>query len=200
LALLADFGVPTVPTRSAGNEEEAMAAFHDLSGGPVVLKTAAGSTHKSDVDGVRLGLRTGEELIRAYREMAARLGDQVLIQAMVPSGVEVGLGIVNDSQFGPLVMVGAGGRLIELLADRIMLMPPIDAASAARALDRIKVGRLLDGYRNQPPADLGAVVDVIVKLGVLATELGTHLQGLDLNPLIAGPAGAVAVDALIVNP
>jgi acetate---CoA ligase (ADP-forming) len=94
--------------------------------------------------------------------------------------------------------VAAGGKLIEVLRDRRMGAPPLDPARARRLLDRLSVRPLLDGVRDRPPADLGAVAEAIVRLSVLATDLGDLIEELDVNPLICGPDGCVAVDALVV--
>jgi acetate---CoA ligase (ADP-forming) len=197
LRLLADYGIPTVPSRTASTAETAVDAASEL-GWPVALKSAAsGVAHKSDVRGVRLGLRDAAAVRAAYDDVA-RLGPEVVVQAMAPSGVELALGIVRDEQFGPLVLVAAGGTLIEVVRDRVLGLPPIDTARARRMLDRLAVRPLLDGMRGSPPADVDAVVHAITRVSVLAIELGDRLDALDVNPLIAAPTGAVAVDALVV--
>ncbi len=134
-ALLADYGVPMVAYRSAISIDEVLAAAETV-GYPVALKTAApGVAHKSEVDGVRLHLTDPASLRTGYEEMAGALGPSVLVAAMAPPGVEVALGIVHDETFGPLVLVAAGGILVELLEDRRLGLPPLDAPRAAR-LDR----------------------------------------------------------------
>jgi acyl-CoA synthetase (NDP forming) len=198
LALLSDFGVPVVPARRASTPEEASGAAREL-GFPVVLKTAApGVLHKSEVDGVRLGIAGEEELAAAYADLAARLGPTVTVARMAPPGVELHLGIVRDAQFGPLVMVAAGGVLVELLADRRLGLPPLDEPRARRLVDGLRARRLLDGVRGRPPADVDALVRALVRLSVLAVDLGDHIEALDANPVICGPQGCVAVDALVV--
>ncbi len=198
LSLLADFGVPVVEHQVVGSEEGAVAAAHRI-GWPVALKTAAsGATHKSDVAGVKLGLTGQDELVPAYRELSERLGPTVTIAAMVPPGVELALGLVRDAQFGPLVLVAAGGVLVELLKDRRLALPPVDDAAADRLLARLTVRRLLDGVRGAPAADVASVRHAIVALSSLATALGDRIAELDVNPLIAGPNGCVAVDALVL--
>jgi len=122
----------------------------------------------------------------------------VLDQHQVPSGVEFALGIWRDPLLGPLVLVAAGGTLVELLAERAVALPPLDAVTARRLLDGLTVSRLLAGHRGGPVLDLDAAVAAIVAIGQLAHELGDHLDALDLNPLIVGVHGAVAVDALVV--
>jgi hypothetical protein len=112
--------------------------------------------------------------------------------------VELALGVVADPQFGPLVMVAAGGVLVEVLRDRRFALPPVDRERALGMLDRLAVRPLLDGVRGARPVDLDAVADAIARLSVLAVDLGDRLTALDVNPLIAGPAGCAAVDALVV--
>jgi acyl-CoA synthetase (NDP forming) len=198
LALLGDWGVPVVAAEVAVDLEEAVAAAGRV-GWPVALKTAApGVVHKSDVGGVRLGLDAPDRLVAAYAELAERLGPRVLVAAMAGPGVELALGVVVDPQFGPLVMVGAGGVLVEVVRDRRFALPPVDHRQARDLLDRLAVRPLLDGVRGAPPADLDAVARAVVDLSVLAVDLGDRLAALDVNPLIAGPGGCVAVDALVV--
>jgi hypothetical protein len=108
------------------------------------------------------------------------------------------LGVVRDDQFGPLVLVAAGGVLVEILRDSRMALPPVDLAGARRLLDRLAVRPLLDGVRGAPPVDLDAVARAVVALSCLAEALGDRIAALDVNPLIAGPSGCLAVDALVV--
>jgi acetate---CoA ligase (ADP-forming) len=198
LALLRDWGVPVVAAEVAGGLEEALAAAGRI-GWPVALKTAApGVVHKSDVGGVRLGLDGPGRLAAAYADLAERLGPRVLVAAMAGPGVELALGVVADPQFGPLVMVAAGGVLVEVLGDRRFALPPVDHGQAMAMLDRLAVRPLLDGVRGAPPADLDAVARAVVDLSVLAVDLGDRLAALDVNPLVAGPDGCVAVDALVI--
>ena len=198
LDLVADFGVATPRRRLVGSAEEAVAAAAAL-GGPVALKTAAGGrAHKSDVDGVRLGLAGAEAVRAAYGDMAGRLGPRCLVAAMAPPGVELAAGIVVDPQFGPLVMVAAGGTLVETLRDRRFLLPPATARDARRALDALACRPLLDGARGREAADLEAVATALARLALLARTLGDVIAEADVNPLIAGARGCVAVDALVV--
>ncbi|HLE43695.1 MAG TPA: acetate--CoA ligase family protein [Methylomirabilota bacterium] len=148
LALLSDFGVPVVRIERAEGSDQAVAAAERI-GWPVALKTAAPRVqHKSDVGGVRLGLGDRTALVDAYRELRASLGPNVTVAAMAPAGVEIHLGIVRDPQFGPLVLVAAGGVLVEVLKDRRLALPPLDDVRARRLIDRLKVRPLLDGVRG----------------------------------------------------
>jgi succinyl-CoA synthetase beta subunit len=199
LALLGDWGVPVAAAEVANSLEEALAAAERV-GWPVVLKTAApGIAHKSDVGGVVLGLEEPDRLAAAYEQLAGRLGPRVLVTTMAGPGVELALGVVHDPQFGPLVMVAAGGVLVEVLRDRRFALPPVDHPRALAMLDRLAVRPLLDGVRGAPAADLDAVADAIVCLSDLALDLGPSLAALDVNPLIASPSGCVAVDALVLT-
>jgi acyl-CoA synthetase (NDP forming) len=198
LAMLADWGIPVVAAEVATDLEGALAAAGRV-GWPVALKTAApGLVHKSDVGGVRLGLDGPERLAAAYADLAGRLGPRVVVAAMAAPGVELALGVVADPQFGPLLMVAAGGVLVEVLGDRRFALPPVDHGRALAMLDRLAVRPMLDGARGGPPADLDAVAGAVVRLSDLALELGDRLAAVDVNPLVAGPGGCLAVDALVV--
>lgn len=197
--LLADYGIPVPPTLPAASLPEAITAAERI-GWPVALKTAAvGVMHKSDAGGVRLGIADAAALAAAYAEMSRSLGPEVTVSAMVPPGAELALGIVRDPQFGPLVMAGAGGVLVELLADRVFGLPPLDETRAQDMLGRLRARRLLDGFRGTPVSDVTAVAGAIVRLSALAGDVGDLLSGLDINPLIAGPSGCVAVDVLVAR-
>jgi acyl-CoA synthetase (NDP forming) len=194
--LLRDYGIATARTRYAGGAPAALAAAADI-GYPVVLKTAEpGVAHKSDAGGVVLGIGGPAGLEAAYAGLAARLGPRVLVCETAEPGIELSAGIVTDGDLGPLVVVGAGGVLVEHLADRAVALPPVGAAGARRMLSRLRAARLLAGFRGRPPADLGAIAAAITAVSTIAGELGGALAALDVNPLICGPAGAVAVDVL----
>lgn len=198
LGLLSDYEVPTVRSVIAGSLDDVLTAAEDI-GYPIALKTAVpGIEHKSDVGGVRLGLAHAAEVAGAYRDLADRLGPQVAVAAMAPPGVEMHLGIVHDEQFGPLVLVAAGGVLVEVLNDRRLALPPLDVARATRLIDRLRSRSLLAGVRGQPPADVDSLANAVVALSWLAHDLGDHIEALDANPVIVGVDGCVAVDALII--
>jgi acetate---CoA ligase (ADP-forming) len=199
LELLREYGIVTAAVREASAADGVLAAAEQI-GYPVVLKTADPAlTHKSDARGVLLGLRDRAELARAYADLSARLGPRVLICESVPAGTELAVGIARDPDLGPLIVVGAGGVLVELLADRAVALPPVDERTARQMLAGLRVARLLAGVRGAPPADLAAVVRAIVSVSAVATELGSQLAALDVNPLICGPDGAVAVDVLALG-
>ena len=104
----------------------------------------------------------------------------------------------SDPALGPMVVVAAGGVLVELMADRAVALPPVSHAGAVRMLDRLRLRPLLDGFRGAPPVDLDALADVVVAVSLLARDHGTRIDALDLNPVVATPEGAVAVDVLII--
>jgi len=196
--LLRDYGIAVAATRPAGSQAGALAAAGDI-GYPVVLKTdEPGIAHKSDVGGVVQDVRDPDALRAAYQDLAERLGRRVLVCETIPAGPELSLGLARDHELGPLLVVGAGGVLVELLADRAVALPPVSPGQAHQMLGTLRVARLLAGVRGQPGADLDAVAAAITGLSELATELGDVLEALDINPLICGPDRAVAVDALAV--
>jgi acyl-CoA synthetase (NDP forming) len=195
--LLADYGVPVVPTLPAASRRQALAAAERI-GWPVVLKTAAaGVAHKTEVGGVRLGVTDADTLARAYEDMARSLGPDVTVSGSARPGVELALGVVRDPQFGPLVMAAAGGVLVEVVSDRAFGLPPLDLIRAETMLSRLKTRRLLDGFRDVPACDVTAVAHALVRVSALAADVGDLIGGLDVNPLIAGPSGCVAADVLI---
>jgi acyl-CoA synthetase (NDP forming) len=198
LALAADFGVMVVPNRVVGSVEEAVAAADALCY-PVVLKTlAAGIDHKFDHGGVALHLASPAAVAAAYRDMAGRLGPRGLVQAHAAVGTEIFLGMTMDPQFGPLLTLGLGGVFVEVLRDVVTFLPPVDAEMAVSYLRRLRGFALLDGARNRPRADLRALADSVARFSVLASSLAGSVREIDINPIIAGPAGAFAVDALVV--
>jgi acetate---CoA ligase (ADP-forming) len=197
LELLASAGVPVVATSRARTLTEAVGAAVGI-GFPVALKTA-GAAHKTEVGGVVLGLRDEAELRAAYDRLRP-LGDEVLVQAMAPTGVELSLGVVRDAHLGPLVVLAAGGVLVELLAERAVALPPIDERQAGLLLDELpKVSALLDGHRGGGAADRGAVARAVVVVSQVALAWD-RLEALDVNPLVCGPEGVLAVDALGPHP
>jgi hypothetical protein len=108
------------------------------------------------------------------------------------------VGLVHDNQFGPLVLVAAGGILVELLGDRRLALPPLDESRALSMIDRLRTRPLLDGVRGAPAADVGALARVVVAFSRLASDLGDRLAAVDANPVVCGPDGCVAVDALVL--
>ncbi|MFL6033395.1 MAG: acetate--CoA ligase family protein [Rubrobacteraceae bacterium] len=195
LRMLADYGIPTARTSAAADLDGVLGAAERI-GYPVALKTATAS-HKTEVNGVILGLEDDDALSDAYSGMAGRLGPAATVQEMSEPGVEMALGVVSDPQFGPLVMVSAGGVLIETLRDRLLALPPLDETRARRLIDRLEARPLLDGVRGRPAASVDALAWSMARLSLLAQDLGDLIGALDVNPIIVGPRRCVAVDALV---
>jgi acyl-CoA synthetase (NDP forming) len=196
--LLREYGIPVVHARAAATRAAALAAADEI-GYPVVVKTdEPGIAHKSDVGGVRLGLAGPAEAGAAYDDLARRLGPRVVVCETAAPGIELALGIVRDPALGPLLVISAGGVLVEIMAERAVLLAPVTRSAGMAALARLRIAPALAGSRGQPAADLGAVADAITGLSRLACDLGDTLEALDINPLICTPSGAVAVDALLI--
>jgi acetyl coenzyme A synthetase (ADP forming)-like protein len=189
--LLQSYGIPVVAERTAATVEEAIAAAEEL-GYPVVLKTAVAGAHKTEVGGVALDLRDEA----AVREAGERIGAPFLVQPLVRGGVELLVGAVEDPVFGPLVALGPGGTLAELIGAAAFRLAPLTDADADELVQTEKVSRLLGGYRGAPAADLRGVTQLLLRVGRLVDDV-PELAELDLNPVIAGPQGCVAVDARI---
>ncbi len=169
-------------------------------GYPVVMKTAGEAlAHKSEVGGVILNIRSPEEAAAAASRLA-KLADTVLVEQMVADGVaEILVGVIVDADFGLTLVLGAGGVLTELLQDSQSLLPPFTRESVLAALQRLRVNRLLSGFRGKPAGDVPALVEAILAVGRYAEDHLGSLAELDVNPIIVRPlgAGVVAVDALI---
>jgi acyl-CoA synthetase (NDP forming) len=197
-AALAAFGVRVPQSRVVKAHDAAAAA--EAIGFPVVMKAASESLeHKSDVGGVVINIRTRAEAT-ATADRLARLSDTLLVEEMVADGVaEVLIGMTVDPQFGQVLVLGAGGVLTELLRDTVSLLPPFTAPAIKSALMRLKVSKLLTGYRGRPPGDIAALVETALACTRYAEANIDTLLELDINPVIVRPAGrgAVAVDALI---
>ena len=199
LDLLAELGLPVVAHRLAENLSDAIRCAGEL-GYPVALKTAAlGASHKSDVGGVKLRLDGPEALSVAYEEMRDRLGPRVVVAAMSEAGVELSLGMIRDAQFGPVVMLGSGGVLVEILNDVVFAVPPFGVARARESLDRLAVAPILAGIRGEPAVDMNYLCEVVSRFSVIAADVDERVTEIDVNPLIAGAWGCVAVDALVVS-
>jgi acyl-CoA synthetase (NDP forming) len=195
LRLLDSYGIAFAETLTAATGEQARQAAEAI-GYPVVLKTG-GLAHKTELDGVRLGLGDEAALDAAYRDISDRLGPTVTVSRQVDQGVELGLGSITDPQFGPVVVISAGGTLIEMLADSVALLPPLDPRQARRAIDRLAVSTLLSGVRGSPPADPEALSELVARFSELVADQAGIVESIDLNPIIAGPDGATAVDVLV---
>jgi len=195
--LLAGYGVPVPSSRVVRSAGEAAAAAGEL-GYPVVVK-ALGVTHKTEVAGVRLDLGSADEVSAAVMEMSG-LSESYLIEKMVEGVVaELIVGVARDEQFGPYLLVGGGGIMVELMKDSASLLLPITRERVLHALGRLKCAPLFGGFRGAPPADLKAAADVILAVAGMVENDPSSIIELDINPLMLLPEGqgVVAADALI---
>ncbi len=205
--ILAAYSIPTVPTRVATNEEEALELANEF-GFPVVLKLYSKTiTHKSDVGGVKLNLRGAATIRRAYREIEESVRSKhgsdafsgVTVQPMIArDGFEFILGSSLDPQFGPVLLFGAGGQLVEIFKDRALGLPPLTATLARRMMEQTKIYGALKGVRGRKAVDLDALAQLLVRFSQLVVEQ-RWISEIDINPLLAsGDDGFIALDARVV--
>jgi acyl-CoA synthetase (NDP forming) len=190
-ALLSAYGIPVVAEQTAANSDEAIAAAGAI-GYPVVVKTAAAGAHKTETGGVALDLGDEEQV----REAVERIGGPVIVQQYLKGGTELLAGAVQDPVFGPLVAFGPGGVFAELIGDATFRIAPLTDVDAEELVTGGKAGHLVAGFRGAPAADRAALEDLVHRLGRLAEDF-PEVSELDLNPVIAGPDGCVAVDARV---
>lgn len=205
--ILAAYGIPAVPTEAASSPETAVTAA-SLFGFPVALKILSPDiTHKSDIGGVALNLRSEAELQTAAEAMLQRVKrrrpeariDGFTVQPMIrrPRAHELIVGALTDPIFGPAIMFGQGGVGVEVIGDRAVALPPLNLHLANDLIDRTKVSRLLSGYRDFPPVDRKALATVLVRVAQLIAD-HAEICELDINPLYADDQGLVALDARII--
>lgn len=203
--LLAHAGIPVTEAHLARSRAEAE-RLADTIGYPVVLKVVSGDIpHKSDVGGVQLNLSDRAAVGTAYNQILdsvrARRPDAhiegVSVQRQAPPGIEVIVGLTTDLQFGSVIMFGLGGVLVEVLRDVAFRVVPLTARDAREMIREVKGFALLQGYRGTPPADLGALEALLLKVSELA-QRHPEIAELDLNPVFAYPDGVLAVDARVV--
>ncbi|MBF5005072.1 acetate--CoA ligase family protein [Diaphorobacter caeni] len=201
-ALLAQYGLPVNAGRLATSAEDAADAAAAM-GFPVVMKIVSPDiVHKTEAGGVALNLRSADEAASAYARLIANARaykadahlEGVLVQAMAQGEVELLIGARSDPQFGPMVVFGAGGVLVELLADRVVASAPLAAQDVGAALDALPIGHLLNGYRGRT-LDRDGVIDAIVRVSWLANDLRVADFELDINPLMVARERCIAVDA-----
>jgi acetate---CoA ligase (ADP-forming) len=199
--LLSAFGLPVARSREVTTVQAAAATAAEF-GGRVALKAIAPDLiHKSDVGAVRLDVEA-QDVERVGAEIASTIGaaghklDGYLVQTMASPGVELIVGLVGDPAFGPLIALGAGGTTAELIRDIQVRLAPLGRRETAEMLRSLRMFPLLDGYRGSPHADLAAVEDVVLRMSVLAAE-HPEIAECDCNPVIAGPDGALIVDARV---
>ena len=205
--LLAAYGLPVVSDAVVQNEDEAALAGAKT-GYPVVLKLESPDIlHKTEAGVVRLNLRDESSLRNGYREIMANAAkispppkiSGVLVQAMIPAGLEVVVGCRCDPIFGPLVLVGLGGIFVELLRDTTTALAPVNRKEALALLSQLKGAKLFDGFRGSEAIDRNALADIVVRASELADDLRDAVQEIDINPLICSGQRIVAVDALITR-
>jgi acyl-CoA synthetase (NDP forming) len=203
--LLKQAGVSVVETKLARSKDEAIAISREL-GFPVVLKIASVDVvHKSDAGGVKLGLRTSQQVGKAFDDIMKSIKAQfpqakiqgVSVQKMAREGTEVIIGMSKDAQFGPVIMFGLGGILVEILKDVSFRIVPLAKRDAREMIREIKGYPLLEGYRGREPVDVANLEDLILKVSSFV-EQHPEIKELDLNPIFAYKDGAVAVDARVV--
>ncbi|MGH2544883.1 MAG: acetate--CoA ligase family protein [Ardenticatenaceae bacterium] len=192
-ALLEAYGIPLAPARLVNTAYEAALAASAL-GFPVALKAIAPElTHKSDAGLVRLNLDTAvgvrDTALALLHATAQHELEGLLVQRMAPAGVEMLVGLTADATFGPVLALGSGGVLVELLDDVVLRLPPLTPSQAAAMLRETRSWRLLQGFRGGPPASVAALVELLMQLSRLAVEQAARLLSLDLNPVIVLPDG-----------
>jgi len=204
--LLAAYGIPTVETRVAASEADAVACANEL-GYPVVLKLWSETiTHKTDVGGVRLNLQSAAAVRSAYRAIKAAVRTHaglahflgVTVQPMISSdGYELIIGSSLDPQFGPVLLFGTGGQLVEVFQDRALALPPLTTTLARRMIERTRIFTALKGVRGRAPVDLAALDELLVRFSLLVAEQ-RWISEIDINPLLASPDRLVALDARVL--
>lgn len=203
--MLQKAGIPVVETRLATSKKEAISISKEM-GFPVAMKIISQDiVHKSDVGGVKLGLDNPSQVNKSYTSLISSIRQKmpqaaiggVSIQKMTPPGLELIIGMTEDPQFGPVIMFGLGGILVEVLKDVSFRLVPLTKMDAAEMVREIKGYPLLLGFRGQQPVDIDHLQDLLVKISDFI-ESNPKIKELDLNPLIASQNGIVAVDARIV--
>jgi acyl-CoA synthetase (NDP forming) len=197
LAMLGEFGISVASSRATSTRDEFPGIAAEL-GYPLVLKTDARDiVHKTDHRGVVLDIRDDDELLAAYDDLSGRLGPHVIVASMVPAGIEMILGMRQDPQFGPVVIIGFGGIHAEGIRDVTFVLPPFDSAHARRCIDRLQLRPLLDDTRGTA-CDIDAFAEAAARYSTLVDALRDELIEGDVNPVIVGADGCRAVDALFV--
>jgi len=203
--LLSEAGIPVVETKLATSKQEAIAISKKL-GFPVALKIVSPEiTHKSDVGGVKLDLKASKQVEAAYEEILSAVKqkyphaviDGVSVQKMARPGTEVIVGMTKDAQFGPVLMFGLGGILVELLKDVSFRIVPFEREDAREMIREIKGYPILEGFRGREPADVSILEEILLKISRFVDD-HPEIKELDLNPIFAYKDGAVTVDARII--
>ena len=204
--VLALYGIPTVETRLASNESQAGECAETI-GFPVALKLNSETiTHKSDVGGVKLNLRNKEAVAQAFRQIEISVREKagaghflgVTVQPMVKlDGYELILGSSLDPQFGPVILFGSGGLMVEVYGDRALALPPLNSTLAVRLMEQTKIYRALQGVRGRAAVNMAALETALIRFGRLVIEQRS-IKEVDINPLVASHDRVIALDARIV--
>lgn len=195
--VLQAYGIPVAERLVAQSIDEVLQAGETI-GYPIVLKTAEAIAHKTEVKGVHLNLRNANELALAYRDLKNRLGGRVLVQKMVTDGIELLLGLSKDEQFGWMLVIGLGGVFVESFHESRLVLLPCTPDEILTTLLSLRGAELLNGWRNQPPVNIEAVIEAALCLAQLAADWGDQIAAVDINPLIASANGVLAADALVI--
>ena len=201
--LLADYGIKVPPYALVTTPGEAEKKATEI-GFPLVAKVVSPEIlHKTDVKGVKVGIKSGSEAEAVFSEMYDRLSKQyqikgILLEKMVPPGVEIIIGLQNDAQFGPVLMVGLGGIFTEVFQDVSFRVLPINENDAEEMLKDLKGSKLLKGFRGSEAIDIGVLKDALLKIGRLGIDLAPYFESVDFNPVILYPRDYCVVDAKII--
>jgi acyl-CoA synthetase (NDP forming) len=203
--ILGEIGINCTETKLAATKEEAVALSEKI-GYPIVLKiSSVDITHKSDAGGVKVNLKNQEEMEKAYDEIMTSCRaacpdadiEGIAVQGMAKIGTEIIMGMIKDPSFGPVVMFGLGGVLVEILKDVSFRIVPIEKNDAVEMINEIQGKKMLEGYRGQDPADLPYLQDMLVKLSDFVDKV-PGIEEIDMNPVFAYKEGAAVVDARII--
>jgi acetyl-CoA synthetase (ADP-forming) len=205
LGVLKAWEIPVPECVVVKDVEEAVSAAKNI-GYPVVLKVISPDIlHKTEAGGVKTGLKNEQEIVDSFNEMIFDISERhttakiegFLIEKMVDKGIEVIIGGIRDAQFGPAVMFGVGGVMVELLKDVSFRLAPVTEEECIEMMMEIKSYPLLTGYRGAEPCDTDAITNIIIQVGSIMHEVD-GIRELEINPLIAYPKGLMAVDARVV--
>ncbi len=204
-SILKSYGITVPPYALVKSEAEAVKAAKKV-GFPLVMKVVSPQIlHKTDVGGVKVGIDNINDVKKTFKDMYGRLSKKkgvhvkgILLEKMVPKGVELIVGLQNDPQFGPVIMVGMGGILTEVMRDVAFRMLPITTSDAKSMLDELKGSKLLKGFRGSKPIDMNMLTKALVKIGKLGIDNATHFNSIDFNPVVVYPKSYAVVDAKIL--
>jgi len=203
--ILKRYGISVPPYALVTSADDAVKAAKKI-GFPLVMKVVSPQIlHKTDVGGVKVGIDNVQDVKKTFNDMFGRLSKKkgvhvkgILLEKMVPKGVELIVGIQNDSQFGPVIMTGMGGIMTELMKDVAFRMLPITTSDAKSMLEELKGSKLLKGFRGSEPIDLNMVAKMLVQIGKLGTENADFINSIDFNPVVVYPKSHYVVDAKII--